>query len=243
MGFLIPPLSRTHSLELMDLPCEDRAELRGNLRDLERLNRCFGGTSVIVSRVSRIVKQYRLSGRVTLLDAGTGGADIPRALVRWAQRKGLQLEVVACDRSEAILGVATELSADYPQISFLNEDVLKLSFPPRSFDVATCSLTAHHLSSGQVVSLFRKLDKISRYGFVVSDLERSRRAHAGVWLATRLLTRNRLTRHDGPLSVFRAYTLEEMRNMARQAGCGSLCFFRRPWFRIVVVQEKAGLEG
>jgi hypothetical protein len=43
-------------------------------------------------------------------------------------------------------------------------------------------------------------------------------AYAGVWLLTHLTTTNRLTRNDGPLSVQRAFTPDEMMSMARKAG-------------------------
>ena len=40
----------------------------------------------------------------------------------------------------------------------------------------------------------------------------------GAWLTLHLLTRNRFTLHDGPLSVRRAYTLAEVRALLAEAG-------------------------
>jgi hypothetical protein len=53
---------------------------------------------------------------------------------------------------------------------------------------------------------------------VIVDLTRGPIAYAGVWLLTHLTTRNRVTRNDGPLSVQRAFTPDEMMSMARKAG-------------------------
>ena len=53
---------------------------------------------------------------------------------------------------------------------------------------------------------------------LVNDLIRSRLHYYGARLVLPLLTRNRLTRHDGPLSVLRAYSLGEIRAMAQAAG-------------------------
>jgi 2-polyprenyl-3-methyl-5-hydroxy-6-metoxy-1,4-benzoquinol methylase len=238
MGYLIPPLRRRTAPELIESPDLERDELQENLKDLELLNRCFGGVSAIVARFSEIVRRRRLSGSLSVFDAGAGGADIPRALVRWAQIKRLPVRIVACDHHGEILKIASELSLQYPEIGFVEANVLKLPFRPRSFDIATCSLVAHHLNTLEVVMLFRTLDLISRIGFILSDLRRSHLAYAGVWLATRTLCRNRLTRNDGPLSVQRAYTLEEMRELALRTGCNGLQFFKHPFFRIGVVQEK-----
>ena len=53
---------------------------------------------------------------------------------------------------------------------------------------------------------------------MVNDLERSRLGWIGAWLIGHLLTANRLTRHDAPLSVRRAYRAGEMTEMLRAAG-------------------------
>jgi hypothetical protein len=60
--------------------------------------------------------------------------------------------------------------------------------------------------------------RVSRLGVVVNDLERSRIGWVGAWLIGHLLTGNRYTRHDAPLSVLRAYRAKEMSLMLRAAG-------------------------
>jgi hypothetical protein len=52
-------------------------------------------------------------------------------------------------------------------------------------------------------------------------------------------TTNRLTRHDGPASVNRAFTPSELRRMARRAG---LCVrvYRHPFWRVAVVGSGRG---
>jgi hypothetical protein len=43
-------------------------------------------------------------------------------------------------------------------------------------------------------------------------------AHALVWLLTRLLTRNAMARHDGPLSILRSYTPPEIGALCEKTG-------------------------
>lgn len=224
------------------MPRLDGAELREALRDLERLNRLFGGTALILSHLGRLVNIYRLSGTISILDVGTGGADIPRAIVRWAERKGLEVEIVACDWHEQILEMASTFCSGFPQISLIKEDALKLPYPPEHFDFALSSLILHHLRFEEAVSLLQKLDELSRIGFIVNDLSRSRLAYLGVWVGTRLFSRNRLIRHDGPLSVLRAFTLEELQELAKQAGLPNLKLYRHPFFRVAAVREKGRRE-
>ena len=49
------------------------------------------------------------------------------------------------------------------------------------------------------------MGRVARLGIVVNDLERGRLGWLGAWLMGHLLTGNRYTRHDAPLSVRRAY--------------------------------------
>ena len=242
MGLTIRPLPRKDALELMDLPRLDGAELREALRDLERLNRLFGGTNLILSHLGRLVKTYRLSGTISILDVGTGGADIPRAIVRWAEKRELQVEIVACDRHEQILEAASTLCSGFTQISLVKEDALKLPYPPEHFDFSISSLTLHHLSAEEAVAVLQKLNELSRVGFIVNDLYRSRLAYIGVFVGTRLFSRNRLIRHDGPLSVLRAFTFQELRGMAQQAGLPDVKLYRHPFFRVAVIREKVKRE-
>jgi len=227
-------LPRSRSSELIEQAGLDPSELRESLRAIERLNRRFGGTAAVLHHLDRVA-----DGRgSSVLDAGTGGADIPRTLVLRARRACRPIEVVACDNHPGILQAAVDASPSFPEIRFERGDALNLPFPDRHFDAAICSLLAHHLDAEGVVRLCRELDRLTRRGFVLLDLERTRRAWAGVWLATRLVRGNRLTCHDGPLSVLRAYTLEEMRGIVRRADCRDVRVLRYGWFRLLVVQEK-----
>ena len=46
-----------------------------------------------------------------MLDIGTGGADLPRALLRWARADGLRLEVTAIDPDPRALDWALRAAA------------------------------------------------------------------------------------------------------------------------------------
>jgi hypothetical protein len=52
----------------------------------------------------------------------------------------------------------------------------------------------------------------------VNDLARSRFNYCAVWLASRLLTRSRVVRFDGPASVRSAFTPKEALALASHAG-------------------------
>jgi ubiquinone/menaquinone biosynthesis C-methylase UbiE len=97
-------------------------------------------------------------------------------------------------------------------------DGLALPYPDRSFDVVHASMVLHHLTVDEALRLIREMARVARLGVVVNDLERSRLGWIGAWLMAHLLTGNRYTRHDAPLSVRRSYRAVEMAALLRDAG-------------------------
>jgi hypothetical protein len=81
-----------------------------------------------------------------------------------------------------------------------------------------CSTMLHHLDWQDGVMLLQTLAAVTRHSVIVNDLRRSWLCYGGAWLCVSALLRNRLTRHDGPLSVLRAYRVDEVRQMASAAG-------------------------
>jgi len=231
---LAPPPREASRSELMDQPDASPAELARSLTDIARLN-LIGATQTIQRHVAPFLARQRPGETLRILDVGTGAADIPLALVRWARSHGHRVRIVALDVHPAILGYAARAVAGTPEVHVVAGDALEAPIRPGSVDVALCSLVLHHLPEEAVVGLFRRLADLARLGFVVSDFRRGRLAWVAVWLATRAVSRNRMTRHDGPLSVQRAYTPEELARLARRAGLPDIRWHRAPAFRQVGV--------
>lgn len=222
------PLARAAgAIEMLDRPAP-AADLSECLHDVARLNGLFGGRRVTLVHVRRLLRRVPRDRVATVLDVGTGSADVPRALVRWARRTGRRIRVLALDRDAATLGVGRRASRDYPEIALVQGDALALPLRPWSVDVVISALTLHHLEPAAAAACLAAMDGAARVGFVVNDLFRSRPAYALVWIATRLLARNRMSRHDGPLSVLRAYTPREVRGLCARAGLSGVRVRRYP---------------
>ena len=225
---LLSELPRAHNaVELLDVPASP-SDLEESLSDISRLNRYFGGSWVTRSHLIRLLGEESRRP-VTILDVGSGGADIPIRLVRWARRRGRRFRLIAVDRDRQILDVARLRAQAYPEIAFVQADGLHLPVRSGGVDAAISSLTLHHLEPDVAPHLLAEMSRISRIGFVVNDLIRSRVAYALVWVATRLFAWNRISRHDGPLSVLRAYTPGEIRSLAARAGIGRIAIVRHPF--------------
>lgn len=237
---IIAPLERSDRAELMDEPGLDPVELAGNLRDIRRVNKLLGGTSIILRHLPSLLASAPPSQPLTLLDLATGSADIPIAIANWAVRRGLQIEIVASDYSEEMLANARRELVGRRGIELARHDARAVGFPDDAFDVVVCSLSLHHFSPDDAVQVLREMKRLARRGFILNDLRRSRPGYAAARLAAMTTTRNRLTRHDAPLSVQRAYTPDELRDLLHRASVDDATITTHPWFRMAAVwREKS----
>ena len=217
-------------VELLDQPGTPASELTGNLRDLRLLNRWLGWSTGVWSELRPLLR--RLNGTAILLDVATGSGDVPRALSRRAARAGIDLQLIGTDVSRAVLADASRFTGN--SLTLVQHDATALPFADASVDIATLCLAAHHLDPAQLVSVLQELARVCRLGIIVSDLERGRLAYVAARLMA-LVLRNRLTAHDGPVSVLRAYTVPELRALAREAGLRRVRVRRRFPFRMTLV--------
>jgi ubiquinone/menaquinone biosynthesis C-methylase UbiE len=232
--FLPPP--RSEEAELLDDAAHDQGELAANLRDIRRVNKLFGGTSTILHHLPRLLAPISPQQPVTMLDLATGSGDIPLAVSRWASGRNLALTIVASDYSDEILALASEQVAGHPEITLAQYDARAVPLPDRHFDIVLCSLSLHHFSPEDAVIVLREMDRLARTGFILNDLRRGRLGYAAAWIASRLTTRNRLTRNDAPLSVLRAYTPAELDDLLHRAGIEDANISTHLWFRMAAVK-------
>ena len=207
--------------ELLDGPL-DSATLEGNLRDLSRFNRWLGGGALSWCALRSATAGVSAEGPIALLDVGTGAADIPRDLLRRADGMALSLRVTATDVRPEVVASARARSAGVKGLVIELGRVGVLDHPDDSFDVVHCSLLMHHLEPDLARQLLAEMGRVARLSVIVNDLERAGRWWLSAWLMSHLLTGNRYTRHDAPLSVRRAYRATEVKQLAAAAGLREL---------------------
>jgi len=212
--------------------------LAGNLRDLARVNRWLGGNSVSWRALAPLLSAKEST---TLLDVGTGSADMPRDLLRRALSGGRRLEVRATDVRPEIVGVAREQSKGTAGLDIALAAIDRIDEADRSWDVVHSSLVLHHLDGGETGRMLAEMARVARKAVIVNDLERGRVWWLGAWLLTRLATGNRYTRHDAPLSVRRAYRADELRALAEAAGLRMIASYTTfPAYRFALVFSPLG---
>lgn len=221
---LSPTATRTppHRLpERMDAPGCDPERLSEALDTLERVNRWLGGARLAVSETLRAAPP----GHVRILDVGSGAGDIAVRLARRLERERRRGSFVLADLHAETLRLSRRRLArgdrGSDRFRFVRLDGVRLPFRTDAFDVALCSATLHHLETEEAVALLGELDRVSRVGWVVTDLLRTPLAYLGVRLLSATVWRRRpFPRQDGPASVLRAFTVPEARELLRAAGLG-----------------------
>lgn len=227
---------RRNEQEFLDSPDRYAFELPDNLRDIRRLNSWFGGTRLAVGGLERALEGKH---RARVLDVATGSADIPLAMGKWGVSHGVDLDVLGADVSAEVVAEARRHVVG-SGVRLARAHARALPWSDGAFDVVCCCLALHHFSPGEAVQVLQEMWRVASHAIIVTDLTRSYLAHIGTWLATRTVASNVLTRHDGPLSVLRAYTLEEMRELAAQANISSASIQGYPLFRQLLIGWKDG---
>jgi SAM-dependent methyltransferase len=235
MSLLVPPRRFDPAVpEMMDRRGNDPALLRADLRVLESINRFLGGHRIVRAYLPGLVSH----STVSILDLGTGAADVPRAIARWARAHNVKAEITAVDANPEILEVARENTAGWPEIRLEEADLLALPYRPASFDIVLCALTLHHFGEADVVAILRRIHDIARAGYIINDLRRNPVAIRLSKLMARTLISNPIARFDAPASCERAFTIAELRALANRAGMTGFTIRRHRFFRMVLVGHK-----
>ena len=125
-------------------------------------------------------------------------------------------------------------------ISVIRGDGHAPPFRPASFDFVLASQLLHHFPEDKIVTLLRTWSKVARKAIIISDLVRHPVAYYGIRLITKLFTRNVMTRTDAPLSVLRAFTIAEWRELLRRADVGPFRLFPVFPFRVLALLSLPG---
>lgn len=219
--------------ELMDDPSLNADEHRRALAGLARLNGLAHSADLIWKPLARLAREWPRP--VSLLDLATGSGDLPLALARRASACGLDLRIHACDVSPVAIARARKRAQRHPApIEFFQADV-RLDWPEGEWDVVTCSLFLHHLSTEDAISLLARMRETSRRAVLVSDL---RRGAWGLGLAACVppcVTRSRVVRIDAVRSVRAAFTPQEASELVHAAKLNG-AVVRRAWPARILIE-------
>ncbi len=218
----MPNLSyRSNEKELIDDLELDNDALRQNLEELALINKYLGGNQVTTSGLSRLLPNSQITTHkspLKIADLGCGGGDMLMVMVDWAKKKGINAQFIGIDANDFMIDFGTKRTANYPNISYLHQDIYSEEFKEKSFDIVTMTLFCHHFSDESLVILLQQLKKQTRIGIVINDIHRHWFAYHSIAWITKLFLKSYLVKNDAKLSVWRAFVREDLEKIIQKSG-------------------------
>jgi len=214
-------MKRTVTAELLDSDAGNPSEIASSLADLRLVNRWFGGSRTIIDLIRTVAAQTGQK-EFSLLDVAGASGDVAAAASESLRQQGIKLEVTLLDKNPSHLNGKFRAVAG---------DALALPFADKSFDLVACSTFLHHLEPDEILQFVNQAVRVARKAVLMNDLRRHR-MHLALVYAGFPLFRSRLTRHDGPASVRRSYTPEELQNLLSKSRAARVEISRHYLFRM-----------
>jgi SAM-dependent methyltransferase len=190
--------------EILDEGVLNAAERERSLAELDRVNRVFAGAQPLLRT---LLPRVAGRGPQRLLDLGTGSGRIAASLARAAAERGAPLRIVGLDRQLGHLLLGRR--AGVPQLRVV-AGATALPFRDGAFDWAFSTLFFHHFDDAGNRRVLAEMRRVARRGAAIVDLRRNRLAAWGLRVLLPLLRTGRITRHDGRVSMARAWSLPEV---------------------------------
>ena len=208
---------RSHELENLDKGSYTPEEYEGCLVELRRINEWLGDTRALRETLFAEIERADLKS-FSILDVGAGSGELLRFTATWARETNRTATFVGLELNHRSATAILQESRDFPEISSVEANGLRLPFADRCFDFVIQSLTLHHFDDEGAAKLLREMGRVAARGIFVIDLQRDPIAYFFYTTIGRLFLHNRLIREDGALSILKSFTPEEMEELAQQAG-------------------------
>lgn len=224
---------RSRQTELIDSEQITEQLFFKNLGEFDFLNRNLGGHAISLEGIKKLInsgeKQY------TIADLGCGSGDSLKYFAKWARKENIQLNLIGVDKNPSAIKYLRLHCSKYNEITGIHSDFNTFLNSSEPVDIIHCSLFCHHLNDNDFTELLNRLKKSTKVGFVINDLQRSKWAYYAVKLLTFLLNGSSLSKNDGPVSVLRGFTHQELHEFLKIAEIEKYRIFKRRGFRFLIV--------
>jgi 2-polyprenyl-3-methyl-5-hydroxy-6-metoxy-1,4-benzoquinol methylase len=202
---------RSYQQEMLDLPINDKLELRRNLKEISTINKLLGGDQVTIKGLKKLLTDK--NRKYTIIDIGCGDGGLLRRIWKWTNKIGYEVEILGIDIEEETIRLAKEINKNVVGLNFQRisyEEYFKnLDLKP---DIIVSTLFCHHLDDDQLKEFLDMTAKNAKVGFIINDLHRHFLAYYSIKWLTALFSRSKFTKNDAPLSVERGFKKTELKS-------------------------------
>lgn len=200
----------------MDVEPVADSDFAACLDDLETVNRLTLATRPTLAFLDRLTSDWPPGRELRLVDAASGQGGMLRAIHAFATARGLVPRLAGVDCNPQAGRAAAAATPPHMAIAWICADIFsaELPFEPH---VITSALFAHHLDDAGIVRFLRWMEARASHGWFVNDLHRHWLAYHGFRLLAGVAGWHRFVRHDGPLSVARAFVPADWKGLLAEA--------------------------
>lgn len=206
---------RSNKTEIMDDFDMKGELLRDTLDKLGSINKWLGGNRVTLDAVKQLLKNQPKNKTYTIIDLGCGHGDILRLIADFGRKADYKFQLLGIDANQDAIDYATELSVDYPELSFNKMDIFSEDFKNLECEIALTTLFLHHFKTDDVGSILNQLSHKVKLGVVINDLQRNEVAY-GLFKALGIFIPNKMIVEDGLTSILRAFKRKDLEQLSDQ---------------------------
>ncbi len=236
---MIDLTSRSNDPELMDGEDVSQAEYTACMQDLAVVNIVTLARRPTLRFIDGAFRATPNHQTLTIMDVGFGAGDMLRAIDRLAAKRGRSVRLVGVDLNPRSEQAARQGTPDQSAIEYRTGDYATWPLDDQ-IDMVVSSLVTHHMSEGEILAFLKWMEERARLGWLVNDLHRHRVPYYGFLALACAMRWHSFVRHDGPLSIARAFKRNEWQVLLESAGIGNdaeiawwtpfrLCVERKKW--------------
>jgi SAM-dependent methyltransferase len=195
-----------------DLPADTFAVVLADLARVNGVTRARPPTLGFVGRALRAVPPDR---PITILDVGFGDGDMLRAIAKAFGERPLRL--IGYDINPRSAPAARARTPAGLPIEYVTGDAFAID-TALPIDLIVSSLVAHHMADDELVRFLAWMEARALRGWFVNDLHRHPLAYHGFRVLAAAMRWHPIVRHDGAVSVTRAFVRDDWRALIARAG-------------------------
>ncbi|MET2983908.1 methyltransferase domain-containing protein [Aureibaculum conchae] len=215
MGFLIDTKNRSNAIEIMDDFSIEGEYLYKTLDQLASINKWLGGNSVTLKGLKKVLKNHPKETMFTLIDLGCGNGDMLRIVSNYLNKNNYNFKLIGIDANAFTINYAKELSKDYPEITYLQQDIFSEDFKSLQYDLVLATLFLHHFKEDQIIEVLNGAIKTVKIGIVINDLHRHWLAYY-LFKGLSLFIKNPMVKQDGLTSILRGFKRKELERLSKK---------------------------
>jgi trans-aconitate methyltransferase len=221
----------------MDVRAYSMAEFAVILDDLEAANAFTRAAPPTLAFLQQLTAGWPRGSDLRVADLGYGQGGMLRRIHRWAEARGFHPRLTGVDLNPQCRALAIAKTPPRFAIDWHEGDLFDWS-PAEPPHAIVSALFTHHLPDADVVRLLRWQEATASHGWFVNDLHRHPLAWSGFSALAWAMRWHPCVRHDGELSVRRAFVADDWRALLAEAGIADARLDWRLLFRLCVSRVK-----